>query len=332
MKAMLLDTYGLIEQNPLHEAEVPQPEALPDEILIRISACGICHTDLHVIEGELPRKKLPLIPGHQIVGVVEKTGEKVRGFKKGDRVGVAWLNSACGGCRFCKNGKENLCDEIRFTGYHVNGGYAEYAAASEKFAYPIPQKFSDIKAAPLLCAGIIGYRSLGLSEIKKEECLGLYGFGASAHIVIQIAVYKSVRVYVFTRSEEHRKLAKKLGAVWTGMAEDRPPELLDSAIIFAPAGKLVIDALRVLQKGGTLALAGIHMSPIPEMDYSLIYQERTIRSVANSTRQDAIELLEIAAKIPIETEVRTYKLSEANLALRDLKHSRIQGAGVLEIP
>jgi len=332
MKAMLLDIYGPIEQNPLHEAEVPQPEPLPDEILIRISACGICHTDLHVIEGELPRKKLPLIPGHQIVGVVEKTGEKVRGFKNGDRVGIPWLNSACGVCSFCKNGKENLCNEIRFTGYHVNGGYAQYAVASEKFAYLIPQKFSDIKAAPLLCAGIIGYRSLGLSEIKKGECLGIYGFGASAHIVIQIAVYKNVRVYVFTRSEEHRKLAKKLGAVWTGMAEDRPPELLDSAIIFAPAGKLVIDALRVLQKGGTLALAGIHMSPIPEMDYGLIYQERTIRSVANSTRQDAIELLEIAAKIPIETEVRTYKLSEANLALRDLKHSRIQGAGVLEIP
>ncbi|OGL42381.1 MAG: alcohol dehydrogenase [Candidatus Schekmanbacteria bacterium GWA2_38_11] len=331
MKAMILNACGPIEQNPLRKSEAPKPEPGPFKILIRISACGICHTDLHVIEGELPQKKLPVIPGHQIVGVVEEAGQKVTRFKKGDRVGIPWLNSACGECSFCKSGKENLCDDIRFTGYHVNGGYAQYAAANENFAYHIPQKFSDIKAAPLLCAGIIGYRSLRLSEIKKGERLGLYGFGASAHIVIQIAVYKGIEVYVFTRSEEHRKLAEKLGAAWTGRAEDTPPALLDSSIIFAPAGKLVIDALRVLQKGGTLALAGIHMSPIPEMDYNLIYHERTIRTIANSTRQDARELLEIAAKIPIETEVKTYKLSEANLALRDLKHSKIQGAGVLEI-
>lgn len=331
MKAMVLKSCGLIEENPLVEAEVPEPEPKADEILIRIKACGICHTDLHIIEGELPSQKLPLIPGHQIVGVVEKVGSNVVRFKKGNRAGIPWLNSVCRKCSFCKKSKENLCDSISFTGYNVDGGFAQYVAVNERFAYHIPQDFSDFQAAPLLCAGIIGYRALRLSEVKNGERLGLYGFGASAHIVIQIALYRGIEVYVFTRNREHQRLAEKLGASWVGTAKEKPPALFDSAIIFAPAGELVIDALWHLQKGGTLALAGIHMSPIPEMDYNILYNERTIRSVANSTRQDSEELLNVAAEIPIRTEVEVFPLNEANSAFQNLKYSKIQGAGVLEV-
>jgi propanol-preferring alcohol dehydrogenase len=331
MQAMILKTTRPVEDNPLEAAELPTPSPGPAEIRIQVRACGVCHTDLHTVEGDLPLPRLPVVPGHQIVGVVEAAGVGVTRFREGDRVGVPWLNWTCGTCDFCRRGQENLCDRARFTGYHVDGGYARFAVVSEPFAYPIPDVFSDAEAAPLLCAGVIGFRALRLSQVQPGQHLGLYGFGASAHIAIQVARHWGCQVYVFTRSPAHRELARQLGAAWTGRAEDEPPDPVDSAIIFAPAGRLVLDALRVLAKGGTLALAGITMSPIPEMDYRLIYHERIVRSVANSTRQDAEDLLRVAAEIPIRTEVQLFPLAEANRALQLLKHSQIQGAGVLEI-
>ena len=332
MKAMLLKGPRPIDKKPLVMAEMEKPSPGPKEIRLKILTCGICHTDLHVVEGELPPKKLPIIPGHQIVGTVEAIGKKVSRYKVSDRAGVAWLNFTCGKCEFCLKGKENLCEKARFTGYDVDGGYAEYTTVSEDFAYPIPELFSDIEAAPLLCAGVIGYRALRLSEIEKGGRLGLIGFGASAHIVIQIAKHWGCQVFVFTRSEEHRRLARELGADWTGKAEDDPPAKLHSAIIFAPAGKLVLDALRVLGRGGTLALAGIYMTPVPELDYQKhLYDEKTVRSVANSTRKDAEGLLKLAAEMPIRTEVQEFPLTEANRALLLLKQGKIQGAGVLRI-
>jgi alcohol dehydrogenase, propanol-preferring len=332
MKAMLLKAPRPIEQKPLVVAEVEKPTPGPQEVRLKILTCGICHTDLHIVEGELPSKKLPVIPGHQIVGVVESVGKKVTRFRVGNKVGVAWLNSTCGKCEFCLKGKENLCEKARFTGYDVDGGYAEYTVVSQDFAYNIPKGFSDIEAAPLLCAGVIGFRALRLSEIERGGRLGLFGFGASAHIVIQIAKHWGCQVYVFTRSEEHRKLARDLGALWAGGADETPPTKMQSAIIFAPAGKLVLEALRVLEKGGTLALAGIYMTPIPELDYQEhLYYEKTVRSVANSTRKDAEDLLELAGKISIHTEVQEFPLAEANRALLLLKQGKIQGAGVLRV-
>jgi propanol-preferring alcohol dehydrogenase len=332
MKAMLLNKFAPIDQNPLDLVDIPKPEPSLEDILLRVKVCGVCHTDLHTVEGELPEVKLPIIPGHQVVGVVEKKGKKTSRFKEGDRLGVAWLYSSCTNCGYCTRENENLCESARFTGYHVNGGYAEYIVVPEKFAYVIPEIFSDEEASPLLCAGIIGYRALRLSEIKPGQRLGLYGFGASAHVAIQVAVHWGCEVYVFTRSEEHRKLAQKLGAVWTGTSKYEPPTKMDSSIIFAPAGDLVLDALRVLDKGGTIALAGIYMTPIPEMDYvKYLYHERTLRSVANATRQDGEELLKIAAEIPIRTTTQAFRLEEANKALRLLKEGKINGAAVLKI-
>jgi propanol-preferring alcohol dehydrogenase len=332
MKAMLLKERRPIEEKPLVLAEVEKPTPGPEEVLLKILACGICHTDLHIVEGELPPKKLPLIPGHQIVGIVESVGGKVTRFRVGDKVGVAWLNSTCGTCEFCLKGKENLCEKARFTGYDVDGGYAEYAVVSQDFAYPIPNGFSNIEAAPLLCAGVIGFRALRLSEIEKGGRLGLFGFGASAHIVIQIAKHWGCQVFVFTRGEAHRRLARDLGAVWAGGADETPPARVQSAIIFAPAGRLVLDALRILEKGGTLALAGIYMTPVPEIDYQEhFYYEKTVRSVANSTRKDAEELLKLAAEIPIRAEVQEFPWEEANLSLLLLKQGKIQGAGVLRV-
>jgi propanol-preferring alcohol dehydrogenase len=330
---MVLNRVCPAEEKPLTFVDIDDPVPGAGEIRIRIKACGVCHTDLHVVEGELPARKLPLVPGHEIAGVVDAVGEGVTSFKQGDRAGVAWLNSTCGACRFCLSGRENLCVRARFTGYDVNGGYAQYTVVPEGFAYPIPDGFPDMEAAPLLCAGIIGYRALRLSDIRKGGRLGLYGFGASAHIVIQVAQHWGCQVYVFTRSEEHRKLAEKLGAVWSGGAEDDPPEKMESSIIFAPAGKLVLDALRVLEKGGTLALAGIYMTPVPQMDYEKhLYYERTIRSVANSTREDAEEILKLAAEIPIRTEIEEFDLEQANHVLLQVKRGAVQGAGVLRIP
>ncbi|NOZ30075.1 MAG: zinc-dependent alcohol dehydrogenase family protein [Chloroflexi bacterium] len=321
-----------IETHPLVLEEVPDPTPGPGQIRLRVRACGLCHTDLHTVEGELRLPRLPIIPGHQIVGIVDQVGPGVTRFQPGDRAGVPWLNHTCGECEYCRRGQENLCERAQFTGLHVDGGYAQYTVVDENFAYPLPEGYDDLQVAPLLCAGIIGYRALRLSEIRPGERLGLYGFGASAHIVIQIAIHWGCEVYVFTRSEEHRQLARELGAAWVGRAEDTPPQQVDSSIIFAPAGPLVPEALRVLRKGGTLALAGIYMTPIPEMDYGLLYWEKTIRSVANSTREDAEGLLEIAPKVPIRTEVETYPLDQINQALERMKRSEIRGAAVLEIP
>jgi alcohol dehydrogenase, propanol-preferring len=331
MRAMVLESTRPAEENPLSLREVPLPDPGPRQVRVRVKVCGVCHTDLHIVEGELKLPRLPLIPGHQIVGVVDALGKGARAFKEGDRVGIPWLNWTCGECRFCRKGLENLCERIRFTGFHSDGGYAEATLIDESFAYPMPKEFSDLQAAPLLCAGIIGFRSLRLSGVERGDRLGLYGFGASAHIVIQLARHLECEVYVFTRSEEHKKLARELGAAWTGSAQDEAPEKVDGAIIFAPAGRLVHDALRATRKGGTVALAGITMSPIPEMDYDLLYHERVLRSVANSTREDARGLLRLAAEIPVRTEVQSFKLEEANLALQSLKHSRIRGAAALVI-
>lgn len=329
---MVLEKPKAAEENPLALRELPLPFPGPGEVRVRVKACGVCHTDLHTVEGDLPLPKLPVVPGHQIVGVVDARGPGSRRFREGDRVGIPWLHYTCGDCRYCRKGLENLCEKARFTGYHTDGGYAEAAVVGEAYAYALPQNFSDLDAAPLLCAGIIGYRSLRLSGVERGDRLGLYGFGASAHIVIQIAQHRGCEVYVFTRSEEHRRLARELGAAWAGRAEDTPPEEIDGAIIFAPAGRLVLEALRATRKGGTVALAGITMSPIPEIDYdSLLYHERVLRSVSNSTRQDAEDLLRAAAEIPVRTQVQAFKLEEANLALEALKQSKIQGAAVLTI-
>ncbi len=333
MLAMILNEPEAIEKNPLQLREIDKPKIKSEEILVKIKVCGICHTDLHTVEGELELSKKPLVPGHQVVGVVEETGEKVARFKKGDQVGMAWLYSTCGKCKYCLEGNENLCKNAFFTGYHVDGGYAQYTVISQDFAYRIPEGFSDEQAAPLLCAGIIGYRALRLSEINPKGRLGLYGFGASAHVAIQVAIHWGCEVFVFTRSQEHQRLAENLGAVWTGQAKDKAPQKMDSAIIFAPAGELVLDALNALDKGGTLALAGIYMTPIPQMDYmKYLYHERTVRSVANSTRKDGEELLKLAAEIPIRTKTTIFPLKDANKALQLLKQSKIDGAGVLEIP
>lgn len=332
MKAMQLREFAPIERNPLKLVNILTPEPGPADILVRVTVCGVCHTDLHTVEGELEEVKLPVIPGHQVVGIVEKNGKKASRFKEGERVGVAWLYSADGSCRFCRGGKENLCENGRFTGYHADGGYAEYIKVPENFAYPIPEVFADMEASPLLCAGIIGYRALRISGIKSGQRLGLYGFGASAHVAIQIAVFWGCKTYVFTRSEEHMALARKLGAVWTGSTKDEPPARMDASVNFTPAGPTVLAGMEALEKGGTLALAGIHMSPVPEMSYQKhLYHEKALRSVANATRKDGEELLRIAAEIPIKTETRPFRLEEANKALKLLKDSRIDGAAVITI-
>jgi len=308
------------------------PEPGPGEILVCISVCGICRTDLHVIEGELPNSTLPLIPGHQAVGIVSQVGAGVTEQRIGERVGIAWLQHTCGLCEYCLSGRENLCERARFTGYQVDGGYAEYALVPAAFAYPIPTIFSDEEAAPLLCAGIIGYRALRLSGIQPGQRLGLYGFGASAHIAIQMARHRGCQVYVSSLKPEHQRLALELGAAWVGGSTDSPPDKLHSSIIFAPAGELVPQALRSLARGGTLAIAGIHMTPIPSLDYDReVFGERTIRSVTANTRQDGLDLLREAAAIPIKTHTVRFSLEEANRALQALKSGSFQGAAVLSI-
>jgi len=328
---MLLRAPGPVEREPLEAVDLPGPVPASGEVRLKIGACGLCHTDLHEVEGELPLPKRPVIPGHQIVGVVEARGDGAHRFAVGERVGVPWLHSTCGACPACRRGDENLCDGARFTGYHVDGGYATHAVVPEAFAYGLPGGLTDAQAAPLLCAGIIGYRALCRADVKPGERLGLFGFGASAHIAIQVARFWGCEVWVFTRTPEHRALAKALGASWVGGADDEPPGLLDRAISFAPAGSVIPLALAKLRKGGTLALAGIHLDRIPEMPYSLLYGERTLRSVTASTRRDAEALLALAARIPIKTEVEEFPLEKANAALQKLKASRISGAGVLRI-
>jgi propanol-preferring alcohol dehydrogenase len=329
MKACLLRAPASVESNPLVFGDVPEPPLTADSVLVRVSACGVCRTDLHVVEGELAPHKSPVIPGHQVVGVVERAGEQATRFRPGARVGIAWLHRTCGVCEYCRAEKENLCDNAAFTGYDVDGGYAEYVVAPEKFVYPIPEGFGEEQAAPLLCAGIIGFRSLRLSGIKPGGRLGFYGFGAAAHVAIQVARFWNVEVFAFSRDERHQRLALELGAAWAGGAAADPPAQLDAAIIFAPAGELVPPALKALKKGGTLALGGIHMSPIPSLEYGLLYHERAIRSVANNTRQDGEDFLRVAAEIPLRTEVQVYPLPEANRVLNLLKHDAIRGAAVL---
>jgi alcohol dehydrogenase, propanol-preferring len=329
MKACLLQAPAPIESNPLKFTEVAVPRPGRGEILVRVHACGVCRTDLHVVEGELPPRKSPIIPGHQIVGVVEESGADAHRFRKGARVGVAWLHRTDGTCDYCRAGAENLCDHPTFTGYTVDGGYAEYTLAAEDFVYPLPEEFADEQAAPLLCAGIIGFRSLRLSGIKKGGSLGIYGFGAAGHVAIQVARYWGADVYASTRDVRHQRLALELGATWAGGTLAEPPVKLDAAIIFAPAGEIVPAALKALKKGGTLALGGIHMSPIPALDYNLLYEERVIRSVANNTRKDGEDFLRIAAEIPIRTQVQKFALHDANQALNQLKNDAIQGAAVL---
>jgi len=332
MKAMILEKFTSIEEKPLKLKDIPLPQLGRGEILVEVSVCGVCHTDLHTVEGELSQVKLPIIPGHQVVGKVKEKGEGASRFALGERVGIAWLYSTDEKCEFCRQGLENLCLAARFTGYHVNGGYAEYIKIPEAFAYPLPEGFPDIQAAPLLCAGIIGYRALRLSNIKPGQRLGLIGFGASAHVAIQVALYWGCEVYVFSRSPEHRALARELGARWTGTLNDKPPVELDSIVNFTPAGPTVLAGMRLLGRGGTQALAGIYMTPIPEMDYQEhLYWEKTLRSVANATRRDGEELLALAAEIPIKTTVETYPLAKANEVLLKLKHSEIDGAAVLVV-
>ena len=332
MKAQILKEISPVESRPLELIDMPIPQPRAREILVRISACGVCHTELDEIEGRL-KPNLPIILGHEIVGRVENLGSGVTKFKIGARVGIAWIHATCGKCRFCKGGNENLCSEFEGTGCQVNGGYAEYTVVSEDFAYLIPERFTDSQAAPLLCAGAIGYRDLRLSGIKPGQTLGLFGFGASAHIVIQVAKYWTCEVYVFTRSEEHRNLAKELGATWTGGAEDEPPQRLDCAIDFTPVGETVPNALRVLEKGGRLVMAVIRKRTlIPPLDYAqLLWDEKEIKSVANITRKDAQDFLPLAAEIPVIPEVQEFKLEEANEALVLLKQGNIQGAAVLRM-
>jgi|SRR5690242_3598131 len=330
MKACLLRAPADVRRNPLEYIDVPQPEPGAGEVLVRVKACGVCRTDLHVVEGELPPRKTPIIPGHQIVGIVEALGKGAKRFVVGSRVGTAWLHCTDGTCEYCRAGQENLCDNPSFTGYTHDGGFAEYTVAPQDFIYAIPESFSDEQAAPLLCAGIIGFRSLRVSGIHRGQRLAFYGFGAAAHVAIQVARHWGVEVYAATRGEKHQELARQLGAVWAGEAMQEPPEKLDAAIIFAPAGELVPAALKVLKKGGTLVLGGIHMSPIPAFNYDLIYQERSIRSVANNTRQDGEDFLRVAAEIPVRTQTRLFLLREANSALQELKADRINGAAVLD--
>lgn len=331
MKACLLRTPTKIESNPLQYIDVADPKPGTGQVLVRVRVCGVCRTDLHVIEGELPQKLSPIIPGHQVVGTVEELGTGVTRFSIGARVGIAWLHKTDGTCQYCRRGEENLCDAPLFTGYSVNGGYAEWIVAPAAFVYPIPEGLAAEHAAPLLCAGIIGYRCLRMAQLERGAKLGFYGFGAAAHVAIQVARYWGVEVYASTRDARHQELAKELGAKWAGGTLDAPPEELDAAIVFAPAGEIVPAALRALRKGGRLILGGIHMSDIPSFGYDLLYGERMIRSVANNTRQDGEEFLKIAAEIPIHTQVQTYPLAEANRALNALKNDAVVGAAVIQV-
>ncbi|MHB1082903.1 MAG: zinc-dependent alcohol dehydrogenase family protein [Prosthecobacter sp.] len=325
MKAMRLESSG----GPLLLREVARPVAAAGQVLVKVTACAVCRTDLHVLDGELPHPKLPLIPGHEIVGIIQEVGEGVTAFQAGQRVGIPWLGWTCGVCGYCRSGRENLCDEAKFTGYTLDGGYAEYTVADARYCFPLPGGESDAAMAPLLCAGLIGYRSLMKTGTAKR--VGLYGFGAAAHIVIQVARHQGREVYAFTRAgdEEAQKFARRLGAVWAGASDERAPELLDAAIIFAPVGALVPAALRSLVKGGTVVCGGIHMSDIPAFPYADLWHERSICSVANLTRSDGDEFLPLAARIPVRVETQSFPLEAANEALALLRAGRLSGAAVL---
>jgi len=326
MRAMCFVAPG----QPLKLTDLPVPEPGPEQLLIRVTACGVCRTDLHVVDGELPNPKPAVVPGHEVVGVVECVGDRAGRFTVGQRVGVPWLGWTCGECRYCRSGRENLCDRPRFTGYTLDGGYAEYVTADHRYCFPIPDGYSDAEAAPLLCAGLIGYRSLTMAGDGRR--LGIYGFGAAAHIVAQVARFQGREVFAFTRhgDVEAQQFARELGAVWAGDSSDRPPELLDAAIIFAPVGALVPAALRAVAKGGIVVCGGIHMTDIPSFPYEILWGERVIRSVANLTRADGEEFLALAPRVPVRTEVHVLALPEANEALRRLRAGELRGAAVLE--
>lgn len=329
---MVLHHPGAIETRPLRRTDLPIPQPGAGEVRVHVHVCGVCRTDLHVVEGELPPRRAALVPGHQVVGVVDALGPGCARLAIDQRVGIAWLRQTCGGCAYCRAGAENLCPAAVFTGWDADGGYAEYALVREDFAYPLPDAIPDAAAAPLLCAGIIGYRALRRANVRPGCRLGLYGFGASAHIAIQVARHLGCRVFVMTREARHRALAETLGAEWSGGARDTPPEPLDSAVLFAPAGELVPVALAALDRGGTLALAGIYLTQIPPLDYARhLFQERTLQSVTANTRQDGVELLRIAAEIPIRPHTIPFALEQANDALRQLKHDGFEGAAVLRI-
>jgi propanol-preferring alcohol dehydrogenase len=327
MKAMILQRPG----ERLQPVDLPAPHPEPHQLLIRVHACGVCRTDLHVVDGDLKEPNLPIVPGHQIAGVVEKIGAAVTDFKPGDRVGVPWLGGSCGECHYCLTGRENLCDKALYTGYQINGGFAEKCVADQRFCFLLPGGYSDLQVAPLLCAGLIGYRALGMAGGGRR--LGFYGFGAAAHILIQVASYQKREVYAFTKKGdiEAQTFARQLGAVWAGASDQTPPEELDAAIIFAPVGELVPTALRAVARGGVVVCAGIHMSDIPSFPYSLLWGERVVRSVANLTRRDGEEFLSLAPKVPVRTEVHSYPLDKANEALDDLRAGRFTGAAVIVV-
>jgi propanol-preferring alcohol dehydrogenase len=327
MRTMVLER----QRQPLRPAELPEPTPAPGQVLLDVRACGVCRTDLHILDGELSEPKLPLVPGHQVVGVVRAAGEGAERFEPGDRVGVPWLGWTDGECRYCRGGRENLCDNARFTGYDLDGGYAEAAVADERFCFPSPEGYPDLQAAPLLCAGLIGYRALRL--VGEAERIGFYGFGAAAHILCQVAVDEGRRVFAFTREGdgETQAFARELGAEWAGASDEAPPEPLDGAIVFAPVGALMTAALRASAKGARIISAGIHMSDIPSFPYSDLWEERVLGSVANLTRQDGEEFIALAPQVPVQTEVSVYRLEEANQALEDLRAGRFRGAAVLQI-
>jgi alcohol dehydrogenase, propanol-preferring len=328
MRAMVLDE----QRRPLREADHPKPRPGPGQVLVHVHACGVCRTDLHVVDGDLSEPKLPLIPGHQIVATVEAAGEGAERFGPGDRIGVPWLGWTCGECRYCRTDRENLCERARFTGYDLDGGYAEHAVADERFCFPVPDGYSDLQAAPLLCAGLIGYRALRLCGDHAER-IGFYGFGASAHILCQVALHQGRRVFAFTREgdDEGQRFARGLGAEWAGSSDGPAPEPLDAAIVFAPVGELVPAALRASAPGATIVCAGIHMSDIPAFPYEILWEERMVRSVANLTRRDGEEFMALAPQVPVRTEVDAYPLESANTALDDLRGGRVRGAAVLAV-
>ena len=325
MRAMVLEA----PRQPLRLVAVPIPKPDATQVLVKVAACAVCRTDLHVLDGELPNPKLPLVPGHEIVGTVVEKGRAAHRFKVGNRVGIPWLGWTCSECEFCRNGRENLCDRARFTGYTVDGGYAEFTVADERFCFPIPQSYSEAEAAPLLCAGLIGFRSL--TKTGNAKRLGIYGFGVAAHIVTQVARFQGREVFAFTRQgdTEAQAFAKSLGAVWAGGSETAPPEKLDAAIIFAPVGELVPLALKSVTKGGTVVCGGIHMSDIPSFPYALLWQERKLCSVANLTRRDGDEFFALAPRVPVRTTVQTFPLADANEALALVRTGKINGAAVL---
>ncbi len=327
MRAMLFQEVG----EPLEAREIERPEPGPGQVLVQIDACAVCRTDLHVVDGDLKDPKLPLVPGHEIVGRVESLGEGVEGLAEGQQVGVPWLGWTCGQCRYCSDGRENLCGQARFTGYTIDGGYAEYTVADQRYCLPVPESYEPVAAAPLLCAGLIGHCCLRMAGDARR--LGLYGFGAAAHIVVQVARWEGRRLYAFTRpgDGESQRFALRMGAEWAGDSDELPPEQLDAAIIFAPVGALVPAALEAVARGGTVVCGGIHMSDIPRFPYELLWGERTVRSVANLTRQDGLDFMQIAPRVPVRTETRRYGLEEANQALEDLREGRLEGAAVLAI-